>query len=66
MINNYTQIQLNITEYISRLEEKYSPENELPDFEGPSTSVINNLLNYSKALSVVTDNSGKVHMVLLN
>lgn len=66
MTNNYTQIQLNITEYFSRLEEKYSPEDEMLEFDGPSISVIDNLLNYSRALSVVNDNSGKVHMVLLN
>ena len=34
---------------------------------GPSESVIKNLLNYSKALSVIPDKgSDKVHLILLN
>jgi hypothetical protein len=37
------------------------------DESEPSKSVIRNLLNYSKALSVIPEsNSDKVHLVLLN
>lgn len=65
MTKSYTQIHFNISEYKAREEEKYIGHN-IPEISEPSDSVIKNLLNYSKALSVSSDNAGIVHLVLLN
>lgn len=65
MIKNYTRIHFNSSEYKAREEERVFERN-VPEISDPSDSVIKNLLNYSKALSVASDSSGNVHLVLLN
>jgi hypothetical protein len=67
MINNFTQFKLIFSEKrLINKEFKIRRDYKLtPD--GPSDSIIKNLLNFSKSLSVVTDNhTGNVHMILLN
>lgn len=66
MTKNYTQYNLNISEYKSREDERRY-NSEVPEIVEPSDSVIRNILNYSKALSVLSDShTGNVHMILLN
>lgn len=66
MTKNYTQYHFNISEYKSREEESYF-KLDVPERVEPGDSVIRNILNYSKALSVMSDkHTGNVHAILLN
>ena len=67
MINNFTQFKLIFSEKrLLNKELKIRRDYKLTS-DGPSNSVIKNLLNFSKSLSVVTDkHTGNVHMILLN
>lgn len=66
MTKNYTQYNFNISEYKVREDENLY-KHEVPEKVEPSDSVIRNILNYSRALSVMSDShTGNMHMVLLN
>lgn len=64
MIKNFTHLKL--SESNSRRMRRIMEKNDSQQ-SNPSDSVIRNLLNYSKALTVLSDkHSGNVHLVLLN
>lgn len=64
MTKSYTRIHFDISECKAREEE--GSFDHVPEISTPSDSVIKNLLNYSKALSVSSDSTGNMHLVLLN
>ncbi len=66
MTLNYSHLEFNISENNSSEDDLYY-ENTMQETLNPSDAVIKNLLNYSRALTALSDkHSGKTHMILLN
>ncbi len=64
MTKNFTHLKFDSEKNSSKEHDEFC-ENEMK--ENPSDSVIRNLLNYSRALSVLTVKlTGKAHIILLN
>ncbi len=64
MTKNFTHLKFDSENNSSNEQDEFC-DNKMK--ESPSDSVIRNLLNYSRALSVFTVKlTGKAHMVLLN
>lgn len=67
MTNNFTHLNSRFDIAGLKTRDSQLRGDEQNGQSGPSESVINNLLNYSRALSVMSDRlSGKVHLILLN
>lgn len=67
MVKNYTQLDENSVKTNSDKNERNSSTPQDEGQTAPSSYTIMNLLNYSKALSVMSDKTtGNVHLILLN
>ena len=67
MTHNFTHLKINFSESKILKGEVKLRRNPSAEPKGPSDSVIKNLLNFSKSLTIVTErHSGNVHMILLN
>lgn len=66
MALNYTHLEFNISENNSSEVDHYF-DNTMQETLNPSDTVISNLLNYSRALTALSDkHTGNIHMILLN
>lgn len=66
MTLNYSHLEFNISENNSSEDDRFY-ENTMQETLNPSDAVIKNLLNYSRALTALSDkHTGNIHMILLN
>lgn len=66
MALNYSHLEFNISENNSNKDD-HNYEDTMQETLNPSDAVIKNLLNYSRALTALSDkHTGNIHMILLN